>query len=81
MTPPQLPPGTSPVRGSHTSIAPRLTLSREDAAEALGVSVDYFDEHVRPELRCIRRGRRVLVLYRELERWAERSASHALEGR
>jgi hypothetical protein len=27
-----------------------------EAAEALGVSPDYFDEHVRPELKLIRRG-------------------------
>ncbi|MGH2994718.1 MAG: hypothetical protein ACRDN6_05385 [Gaiellaceae bacterium] len=42
---------------------PRLTLrAPAEAAEAIGVSADYFDEHVRPELRLIRRGRKVARL-------------------
>jgi hypothetical protein len=50
---------------------PRVTLRvPAESAEALGVSPDYFDEHVRPELKLIRRGRLVLVSLRELERWA-----------
>ena len=34
------------------SIAP-LALQRKDAAAALGISVDTFDRHVRPQLRCV----------------------------
>jgi excisionase family DNA binding protein len=59
----------------------RLALSPDDAAATLGVSRDYFDEHIRPELRVVRRGRRVLVAVQELERWLERSATRALEER
>jgi len=57
----------------------RLALSPSEAAEAIGVSRDFFDEHVRPELRVVRRGRRLLVPVRELERWLERSASRVVD--
>jgi excisionase family DNA binding protein len=57
----------------------RLALSPDEAASALGVSRDHFDEHVRPELRVVRRGRRVLVPVRELERWLDREASRTLD--
>ncbi len=58
--------------------APRLTLSPQEAADALGVSRDYFDAHVKPELRVIRRGRLVLVPVRELERWVDENAAAVL---
>jgi hypothetical protein len=45
----------------------------------LGVSVDFFDQHVMTELRIVRLGRRRLIPVRELERWLEREASRALE--
>lgn len=53
---------------------PRLALNKTEAANALGVSVDFFDDHVEHELRCVRRGRRRLYPLAELERWLERSA-------
>jgi excisionase family DNA binding protein len=56
----------------------RLTLSPVEAAEALGVSRDFFDEHVRDELRLVRRGRLVLVPVRELERWVEENAARTV---
>jgi hypothetical protein len=46
----------------------------------LGVSRDYFDEHVIGELRIVRRGRRILVPLGELERWLDRSASRVTLG-
>ena len=58
---------------------PRFALSIDEAAASLGVSRDYFDHHVRHELRVVRRGRRLLVPVRELERWLAESASLALE--
>jgi excisionase family DNA binding protein len=58
---------------------PRLALSPDEAARALGVSRDYFDEHVLPELRVVRRGRRRLVPVREIERWLDETARRALE--
>ena len=59
--------------------AARITLTAQESAAALGVSRDFFDEHVKPELRLIRRGRLVLVPVRELERWAEASAARVIE--
>lgn len=58
----------------------RLALSPDEAAAALGVSRDFFDEHVLPELRVVRRGRRRLVPVSELERWLEASAALTLDG-
>jgi hypothetical protein len=58
-------------------VLPRLSVSPNEAAEMLGVSRDYFDEHVVPELRIIRRGRRILVALVELERWLDRNAARA----
>jgi excisionase family DNA binding protein len=63
---------------SQTTI-PRLALSPGEAAAALGVSRDYFDEHVMPELRVVRRGRKRLVPMRELERWLDIEAARALQ--
>lgn len=58
----------------------RLTLTPKEAAAALGCSRDFFDEHVKPELRVIRRGKLRLIPVRELARWVEESASRAVEG-
>lgn len=57
---------------------PRFALSREEAAEALGVSVDFLDEHVLPDLRVVRVGRRKLIPVKELERWIADNAALAL---
>ena len=62
-------------------LGPRLALSPDEAAAVLGVSRDYFDEHVIDELRVVRRGRRILVALSELERWLDRSATRASLGR
>jgi hypothetical protein len=57
---------------------PRLALTPDEAARSIGTSRDYFDDHVKPELR---RGRKVLVPVRELEAWLARSAAITLEER
>jgi excisionase family DNA binding protein len=56
---------------------PRLALSKAEAAASLGVSVDFFDEHIAHELRMVRRGRRRLIPVRELERWLDEQADLA----
>jgi len=56
----------------------RLALTPDEAAAAVGVSRDFFDEHIAGELRIVRRGRRRLVPIRELERWLEESAALTL---
>jgi hypothetical protein len=64
---------------SHRS-SPRLALRPGEAAQALGCSRDFFDEHIGPELRWIRRGRLKFVAIAELEDWLRRSAVLTLEG-
>ena len=58
---------------------PRLALSPAEAAVAIGCSRDFFDEHVMPELRVVRKGRRRFIATTELARWLEREASRAIE--
>lgn len=58
---------------------PRLALSPDEAAAALGVSRDYLDEHIAGELRWVRRGRRKFVAVRELERWLESASTLTLQ--
>lgn len=58
--------------------APRLALELGEAAAALGVSPKYLSEHIRPELRLVRRGRKVLVPIRELEAWLAENAARTL---
>jgi excisionase family DNA binding protein len=53
---------------------PRVSLTPDEAAASLGVGPTYFADHVRPELRLVRRGRKVLVPLTELERWIEHNA-------
>jgi excisionase family DNA binding protein len=55
----------------------RLALTKKEAAESLGVSLDFFDEHIAPELRMVRRGRRRLIPVGELERWLAENADLA----
>lgn len=40
---------------------------------------DHFTEHVKPDLKVIRKGRRQLVTFRELERWAEDAGARTFE--
>ncbi len=61
-----------------TPRAPRLAVELGEAASTLSVSKKFFDEHVRPDLRLVRRGRKVLVPIRELERWLEANAAVTL---
>lgn len=61
-----------------TTSAPPLALTPTEAAEALGMSRNSFDRHVRDELRLVRRGKIVLVPVRELERWLEMNAERVL---
>lgn len=64
---------TSPTDTTNRSI-PRLALSIEEAAAALGISRDHFDRHVLPRVRVSPIGRRKLVAVSELERYLERQA-------
>lgn len=52
-----------------------LGLNPDEAAIALGISRDFFDEHVLPELKIVRRGRKRIIPVAELNRWLEAQAS------
>jgi excisionase family DNA binding protein len=56
---------------------PRVTLTREEAAAALGVSLAHFQRHVQPHVRLVRSGSCRLVPISELERWAQENATLA----
>lgn len=58
---------------------PRIALTPPEAAAAIGVGETFFADHVRPDLRLIRRGRKVLVPVAELERWTQENAARTLE--
>ena len=79
-TPPELLLVEELVRVLREPRTPRLALELGEAAAALGVSPKFLAEHIRPELRLVRRGRKVLVPVRELERWLAESAAFTLEG-
>jgi excisionase family DNA binding protein len=68
---------------ANTAVAavPRLALSVEEACQALGVSWDFWQEHVAHEVRIVRRGRRKLIAVAELQRWLEASGETVLSER
>lgn len=57
---------------------PRIALTPPEAAAAIGVGPDFFDQNVAPELRLIRRGRKRLVPVAELERWTAENAERVV---
>lgn len=58
---------------------PRLALGPGEAAESLGVSRDFFDTHVLPNVKSIRIGRRILISVTELQRWLEKEERPTLD--
>ena len=57
---------------------PRVALTLAEAAAALGVGTDFFNDEIRPDLQLVRRGRRVLVPLAELERWVNKNVERAV---
>ncbi|MEJ7891404.1 MAG: hypothetical protein WKF94_02035 [Solirubrobacteraceae bacterium] len=55
-----------------------MALTKAEAADTIGVSVDFFERHVMPELRIVRRGRRRLIPTDELGRWLDEMAAQTL---
>ncbi len=53
---------------------PRLGLTVEEAAKAVGMSESSFKRHVQPELRIVRRG---IIPVPEIEKWLEGNATLA----
>ena len=56
---------------------PRLGLTVEEAAKAVGMSESSFKRHVQPELRIVRRGSLRIIPVPEIERWLDGNASLA----
>ena len=56
---------------------PALALRRAEAAAALGVSVEHFDQHVRPHVAAARLGSVVVYSVAGLQAWLNRNA-HAI---
>lgn len=58
-----------------TEHVPAITVTQQEAASALGVSLSHFKRHIAPYLRTIRSGSVRLYPVAELERWVERNAA------
>lgn len=58
---------------------PRIALDQNEAAEALGLSVDSFERHVKPHVECVYAGAKRLYPVSALEGWLSRES--VLEGR
>lgn len=52
----------------------RLLLTRQEAAEALGMSLSHFQRHVQPYLRCVYSGQLRLYRLADIEAWIEENA-------
>jgi hypothetical protein len=55
-------------------MAPRYLLTRQEAAESLGMSLSHFQRHVQPHIPCVYSGQLRLYRPRDLAEWAEREA-------
>jgi hypothetical protein len=55
---------------------PRLALNQQEAAEALGISVDHFERHVKEELPVVYSGSLRLYPLTGLQRWLADNALH-----
>ena len=58
---------------------PRYTLTRREAAAALGISLNHFERRVQPELKVVASGQLILIPVSELERWVQRHARFLVE--
>lgn len=77
-SPSKAPPSRQEPLNDHPNI-PRIALTPDEAAAAIGCGRTLFREAVMPELRTIRLGRKRLIPVRELERWTAESAARILE--
>jgi hypothetical protein len=59
---------------------PRIALRvPEEAAAALGVSADFFDKHIRHEVKLVRKSTLTFVSVADLERWCRENEARTLE--
>jgi hypothetical protein len=55
---------------------PRLAFNQQDAAQALGISVDHFERYVKAELPVVYSGALRLYPRKALERWLDDRAKY-----
>ena len=65
------------MRAQPIAPVPRVSLTIEEAAAALGLSPSHFKRHVQPHVKLIRSGSCRLVPIAELERWTQENATLA----
>ncbi len=53
----------------------RLLLTRQQAAESLGMSLSHFERHVQPHVRCLYSGQLRQYRPHDLERWIDENLS------
>ncbi len=61
-------------------LPPRVALTIEESAAAVGLSLSHFRRYVLPEIKTIRTGATVVVPVNELWAWSERAAVRAIDG-
>lgn len=64
---------------SQAAPIPRFALSREEAAESIGVSLRTFEARIQPDLQLVRLGRRLIVPCDELQSWVTANKERILE--
>lgn len=77
---PPVPRQVQPVRGRSTTIGalPRMAVSPREAAEMIGVGRSFLYEHILPELRTVRCGKKRLIPVAEIDRYLDRNAARVL---
>jgi hypothetical protein len=70
---------SAPAQRASKPAIPRLAFKLGEAAEALGVSREFFRLHVLPEVKVVRRGSVRLIARSELQAWLEREGSHTFD--
>jgi hypothetical protein len=55
-----------------------VSVTRDQAAQLLGCSLDSFERHIQPDLKLVRKGKLRLVPVSELERWVSENAERTL---
>jgi excisionase family DNA binding protein len=58
---------------------PRYTLTRKEAAAALGIGLNHFERRVQSDLKVVASGQLILIPVSELERWVQRHARFLVE--
>jgi hypothetical protein len=67
------------VRKKRVRPIPRYALTKQEAADSIGISIDSFERYVQSHLRLIRIGGLVLVPASELRGWVDENAARTLD--